>query len=208
MGTWGDSVPAKGEQRRRKREALMQQAALAFRRRGFHATSMEDIANALGVTKGALYRYITSKHEVLYECHKAAERLGDASLELARASGGSGLNKVQVFLRAFLEGYLSSANAGAAMADLDALLAEQRADVVNGRDRVDQGFRRLVEQGVKDGSIHSKNPKIAVFTMMGSINWIPSWFSPDGELDVRAVADSVIDLFVQGLASPEQRRKA
>jgi TetR/AcrR family transcriptional regulator len=191
-------LPSPGEQRLAKREALMQQAALAFRERGFYATSMEDIATALGVTKGALYRYIKSKQEILFECFRSSARIGNAAIELAKEHPGSGLDKLSVFIIDFVSNYLEHNTAGGAMVDVDALFPEQRAEIIAGRDHLDRELRKLMDLGMSDGSIVVSDPKLAEFTLMGSINWIPSWYTPGGTWSPRDVAQAVSETFVRG----------
>lgn len=197
---WGSAeLPSQSEQRLAKREALMQNAALAFRERGFYATSMEDIATSLGVTKGALYRYIKNKQEILFECFLSSSRIADEALKLAKAHDGDGLAKLATFVTEFVEHYLEHNTAGGAMVDIDALFPEQRAEIIAGRDRVDRELRRLLVLGVTDGSIVIHDAKLAELTLMGSINWIPSWYSPGGNWTPREIAETVAEIFTRGL---------
>lgn len=201
MAAWNDVKLSKDQIRQRKKEALIGQAASEFRKRGYHATSMDDIAAALGVTKGALYRYVKSKDEVLYECFKHSNRIGDAALDLAQSTEGRAADKLTRFLREFIRNYLDSNLAGGAMVEIDALLPDQRREVVAGRDRIGRHLRELIEEGVADGSISTESPKLMIFTFMGAINWIPSWFSPEGELDSQQIADQVTRILMDGIKS-------
>jgi TetR/AcrR family transcriptional regulator len=212
-GKWQKTdLPSPSEQRSVKREALIREAARAFRIKGFYATSMEDIATALGVTKGALYRYIENKQEILLECFRSSNRLGEAALELARWHEGSALDKLRAFIVFFVEKYIEENTAGGAMVDIGALFPDQRAEITAGRDKIDVGLRRLVAQGIEDGSIVDRDPKLTVFTIMGSINWIPSWYSPAGKQSPREIAEALADIFTRGLdartgAPPAARRE-
>ena len=192
-------LPSQSAQRLAKREALIRQAALAFRERGFYATSMEDIAATLGVTKGALYRYIKNKQEILFECFLSSSRIGDVAIKLAKEHEGDGLSKLGVFIVHFVETYLEHNSAGGAMVDIDALFPEQRKEIIAGRDRADRELRKFLVQGIEDGSIVTHDAKLAELTLMGSINWIPSWYSPSGKWTPREIAESVAEIFVRGL---------
>lgn len=199
---WGFQKPSREELREQKRAAVIQEAARAFRQKGFRATSMEDIATTLGVTKGALYRYVQDKHEVLFECFKNAQSMSDAALGAAQSHQGSGLAKLQVFLRGFIESFVAQGIAGTIMSDLDELKPEHRLDVIRGRDRIDHGLRQLIVEGIADGSVRSCQPKLAVFGLMGAVNWIPTWYSPEGEFKPAEIAAMMTDLFVNGLTAP------
>ncbi|MBP6816278.1 MAG: helix-turn-helix transcriptional regulator, partial [Burkholderiaceae bacterium] len=74
---WSNVVVSRDEQFRLKRNALLREAARAFSGRGYHNTSLDDVAAVLGVTKAALYHYVRSKQEILFECHMLSLDLGD-----------------------------------------------------------------------------------------------------------------------------------
>lgn len=192
-------------QRQLKRDAVLSEAAQAFRRRGFHATSMDDIAEALGVTKGALYRYVKGKDEILFECYRMSEAIGDLALSRANELSGSGLQRLTAFFVEFIERYLRSNFASPAMVDLDVLSPMQRRAIVKGRDRIDAGVRALVDHGIADGSIRPCDAKFAVLYLMGSVNWMPSWYSMGGKLSPAELARSFAETMVAGLGAPSKR---
>jgi len=179
--------------------ALVRQAALEFRRRGYHGTSMDDLANALGVTKGALYRYVKGKDEVLYECFVQSNRIGLAALDRAEKQSGNAAKRLETFMVEFIREYLDSNLAGGAMIEIDALNPKQRASVVSGRDAVEGRLEKIIKDGVADGSVASANPKLMILSFMGSINWIPSWFSPNGELTSEQIAIQITNIILSGL---------
>jgi TetR/AcrR family transcriptional regulator len=201
------NLPSRSEERVAKRDALIRQAALAFRSKGFHATSMEDIATALGVTKGALYRYVKNKQEILFECFVSSNRIGDSALEIARWHKGDGLSKLALFINYFVENYLEHNTAGGAMVDIDALFPDQRQEIIAGRDKIDKGLRALINEGVEDGSIRVRDAKLAVLTIMGAINWIPSWYSASGALRPAEIAENISEFFLRGMAAPHPAKK-
>ena len=199
MTTWNDAVLSRKDLHKRKRDALVRQAALEFRRRGYHATSMDDIAVALGVTKGALYRYIKRKDEVLFECFVHSNLIGDEALDRAEAVQGKAIEKLRAFMIEFICKYLDSNLAGGAMVEIDALLPKQRTAVVRGRDAIGKRLQKIIELGMDDGSIAKGNPKLMIFSFMGSINWIPSWFSPQKELTSRQIAEEITQITLSGI---------
>ncbi|MCB1465933.1 MAG: TetR family transcriptional regulator [Rhizobiaceae bacterium] len=201
MTTWNGSVLSREHVRGKKRDAVVQQAAMEFRKRGYHATSMDDIATALGVTKGALYRYVKSKDEVLFECFMHSNRIGEIAIDMAEKVKGTALEKLRCFLNEFIKAYLDSNFAGGAMVEIGALLPDQRHEVVRGRDRVDQRLRGLLREGIDEGSILAANPKLMIFSFMGSINWIPSWFSPQGEWTSDEIAHQITEIILSGISA-------
>ena len=82
---------SRDEQFRLKRNALLREAARAFSGRGYHNTSLDDVAAVLGVTKAALYHYVRSKQEILFECHMMSLDIGDEAMKYARTHGRTGI---------------------------------------------------------------------------------------------------------------------
>ena len=77
MTKWANAVPSRAEQQDTKRKAIIREAARCFNRRGSHGTTLEDVAERLGVTKTALYRYVNNKNDLLCACHEEAMEIAD-----------------------------------------------------------------------------------------------------------------------------------
>lgn len=199
QASWGSSIQSSEEQRRGKRDAILREAARSFRSRGFEQTSMTDIAAVLGVSKAALYRYVSNKQELLYECHLTASRFGTLAIVAAESEMGSGLKKLDAAIRTLVTGYFDPENGGAVIVDLDLLTSEQREHIVKERDRFTKALVKIVAGGIADGSIAPTDPEFAVFTLMGAFTWMTRWYSPDGKWKVGDVADMILNLFIEGL---------
>lgn len=201
-------VASQDEQFRLKRTALLREAARAFNARGFHNTSLDDVAAALGVTKAALYHYISSKQEILYECHMMAYDLGDQALEHVREHQGTGLEKVGLVVRRFVELYSGEMGRFAVLSEHDSLEPAQRDAVLARRNAFDRALRGLVEQGIADGSIRPLDAKLAVLFFMGAVNWMATrWFRSDGPLSAGELAAGFEDLFLSALRAERVSRK-
>jgi TetR/AcrR family transcriptional regulator len=188
------------EQRRRKREAVLRVAASAFNRRGFANTSMDDVATVLGVSKPTLYQYFKSKQELLYACHQVAMDNGEAGLALAADDKGSGLEKLIVYLRRYMQGIFGDLGNCPVLTDVDSLAPSDREAVVTRRKRISNATKELIALGVADGSIASCNPKLATLFALGVVNWIPLWYHEGGANTPEEIIESFIALLTTGLA--------
>lgn len=187
------------DQRRRKRDAVLRAAAEAFSRVGFANTAMDDVAATLKVSKATLYQYFRSKQEILYECHIIAMQHGEAGLALAREHPGTGIEKLIVYLRRYMQGAFGELGNLAVLSDVNSLTPERRAKVVKRRRQISRGTDALFADGIRDGSIFPCDPKIAKLFALGVVNWIPVWFRADGEYPADRFIDGFIDLLCQGL---------
>ena len=183
---------------RRRKEEVLRTAALAFSKNGFAKTSMGAVASSLGISKATLYQYFKSKQNILYECHVVSMQHGESGLELAAKHPGNGLEKFIVYLRRYMQGAFGELGNLAMLTDVNSLAPEMRELVVQRRAKISHGTDKVIEQGVADGSIRPCDPKIGKLFSMGVVNWIPAWFSNDGERTADEFVDGFIDLFLKG----------
>lgn len=192
-------VVSRDEQFQLKRNALLREAAGAFAARGYHATSLDDVAASLGVTKAALYHYVRSKQEILFECHMRSMDLGDEALEYARAHGRNGFERVTTLARHYIELITGEMGRMAVLSEYDALDDRSKSIIAARRDRWDRGMREMIAEGVADGSIRAVDPKLAVFYFMGAVNWMTRWYRPDGGSAGTEIASTFADLLGEGI---------
>lgn len=199
--TWNNSVLNKSELRLAKREALLREAVTAFNQRGFHATSMEDIGKSLGVTKAALYYYFPNKQALLAAAFDHVLEVAFESLEAAVKAGGTGYEKLKATIRGYLRETLCELNRCVVLTEEHALIPKQREVIFEKRDRFEAGLRELVREGIADGSIVPCDPKLAIFTIFGAVNWVPKWFSSEGTWSSTQLAEAMAELVCRSIAA-------
>jgi len=191
---WSAIVPSRDELHEAKRGALLREAASAFTRKGFHAASLDDIAQKLGVTKAALYHYFPSKHALLRECFARALEVGFEGLAAAEATGGNAREKLHNALRFYLKEMIDELSCCVVLTEENALLPDDYAELLQQRDRFEIALRDLVRAGIADGSIVPCDPKLAVFTILGAVHWVSKWFNQSGPWSADAVSTALTDL--------------
>lgn len=200
MKAWKGATPSRDEQHRLKREAVVKAAARAFSRNGFRATSLEEIAKDLNVTKAALYYYVKNKNDILLECLRHSTAVGDAALEYGQANGRTGREKLTLMLGRYITEMTRDLAGLAVIGEISGLPVKEQKVVIAARDKFDHAMRAIISEGIRDGSISPCDPKLAVFAIMGAVNWLPRWFSPEGERSGDQIAEAFVALFEQGLA--------
>jgi AcrR family transcriptional regulator len=190
-----------------KREAVLLQAARSFTARGFHRTSLDDIAAELHVTKPTLYYYFTNKEQILYECFRfGLGRLEDASRAQDRADW-SGRRRLVAYLRRYAEIILSDFGGCMALVRDNELGPGYRARIKRLKSEIDRRIRDLVAAGMADGSIARGDPKLTAFALAGALNWAAHWYRPAGELSPSRIAQLLTNLFVRGMAPRSSARR-
>jgi TetR/AcrR family transcriptional regulator len=201
MTTWKNTALSRDALHEAKREALLREAAAAFNRQGFHATSLDDIARNLGVTKAALYHYFPNKNALLQACFDKAMAVAFNSLESARRIGATGRDKLRLTLSGYLEQLIDELNCCVVLIEENALAPKERAKLVQDRDRFEHALRDLVREGIDDGSIVPCDPKLAIFAILGALNWVPKWFRESGPWSARQLTEAFTELFDRALSS-------
>jgi TetR/AcrR family transcriptional regulator len=202
---WKDSVPSEGAIRDAKRQALLREAARAFNRQGFHATSLHDLARKLGVTKAALYHYFPSKKALLKACFDEVMAAAVANLKHAIRNGRTGREKLRMVFAGYLKDIINELSVAVVTVEDNTLSAEDRAAVVKERDRFENELRNLVREGIKDGSIVPCDPKLVTLTMLGALNWVPRWFRHGRGWSEEQLADAMTEILERAVSAQPVR---
>ena len=192
------SARVKRKSEARKHE-ILRAAARVFRRRGYAAAGMREIAEEADLSPGNLYYYFGGKDEILYYCQDRTLEQLLAALETARSSGAPLADQLRAVVRAQLHCTLDELEGATAHLEVDALPDALRAPIIDKRDRYERALRALVAQGIERGEFAPCDAALVTRAMLGAINWTVRWFRPDGPQPVAAVADALADYLVRGL---------
>ena len=194
----------RGRRRRRdhgsKRDAVIRTAARAFDERGYHNTSLDDIAAALGVTKPTVYYYVPNKEQLLFECFLAGLEPIRAALRRAELAEGTGRERLREVVRDYAVAIASEYGWCMVRAEDQDLGTDLSGQVKALKSEIDRGIRRLLQAGVVDGSIAVQDAKLAGFAIAGALNWIAHWYRAGRSLSPEQVADAFVELLENGLA--------
>ena len=205
---WSGSLVGRDEQHKLKRLAILQTAAKLFVERGYHETSLADIADSLHVTKPTLYYYVSSKEEMLAQISGAALAEGELLFQEPLERGTNGLDALRLFMRSYVRTMNSDFGRCLLAARHQRLSAETHERLTEGFRRVDTFARKLFERGIADGSIRDGDVRIATFVLYGAINWIPHWFHADGSLTPEEAGEAMFDVLAAGIAARRPARRA
>ncbi|MGY8904276.1 MAG: TetR family transcriptional regulator [Burkholderiales bacterium] len=187
--------------RNSKREAVLRMAAQVFNEKGYQASTLDEVAERLNVTKPTLYYYVKSKDEILFECVRIGlTMLQDAITEVG-ASGGSAMDKLVAAMHKYTEIVTMDFGMCVIRVGEEPLPPEARQKLRGIKAAIDREFRELIRLGIEEGSIAPCDPKIAAFTMAGALSWIGRWYQPDGPLTPDDIAQQCIALLTHGLCS-------
>lgn len=210
----GDSASAWRAGRKRlrdhdvKRDAVVRTAARAFAEHGFHNTSLDDIAKALDVTKPTIYYYVTNKEELLFQCFVTGLEPIRAALRAVKSAKEPGRERLNAVLRQYAQAVASDFGWCMVIAEHQDLSPSMSEHIRALKVEIDQGIRRLLREGVKDGSVEPCDVKMTAFALAGALNWIAHWYRANQGMTAAQVADAFVTIFEEGLRprAPARRR--
>jgi AcrR family transcriptional regulator len=182
-----------------RRIEILKSAAAAFRHRGYHGASVDEIASALEMTKGNLYYYFRNKEEILFACHDYSNDVLLALLADAQDTEAGPEAKMRKLVVSFIHLILDELRGTALTLDLEALSPPLLKRVIAKRDRFDRGLREIIQEGIDTGVFRPGDPKMIAFAIMGAVNWIPKWFDPAGPATSEQIGEAFADYLVGGL---------
>jgi AcrR family transcriptional regulator len=189
----------RAEERKIKREAVLRTAGRLFTEKGFHATSLDEVAERLNVTKPTLYYYWKNKDEILFECVRTSLQMLHSEVEAAGASGGKPLDKLEAAMRSYINIVTQDFGLCVIRVGEDPLPPESRKKIRGLKAQIDLEFRRVIMESIQDGSIAPCDPKMAAFAIGGALSWIGRWYQVDGAYTPEEIANHFIPMLLQGL---------
>ncbi len=184
-----------------RREQILSGAARVFSRKGYHASTVDEIAKELGLTKASIYYYVRDKSDLLYQLYKRAmSALLESQTEiLARP------DPPDVKLRAMIQEYVRIVASATAMYSVvvlrehQALPPRKRKEIIAMRDQYEQGYHQCIREGIEQGIFEAQDVKMASYVVLGALNWIPNWYNPRGTLSKEQIGQIFAEQLMRGL---------
>lgn len=186
-----------------RRADILAKSAALFAEHGYHSTSVNEIAEAVGISKPTLYHYIKSKEEILYWIHhefsewlldrlhqrddvpmtheqRILETMADIFMLMQTRSG-----QVRTFFEHFRE-----------------LPADRQSEIQDSRDQYFDEVRSMFVDAMAAGELRQIDPTFTTLAMFGVCNWAYQWYRPDGPMEPREIAYVMFDILSNGWSSP------
>ena len=185
------------------RETAIRAAALRlFRQKGYHAASMQDIADAVGLYKGSLYYYVASKEELLVQLFegRAEQVLGE--IGLAASGSGSARERLRAMVRTYVIGVLRNLDSvHVYLREEQSLPPPALRQVHRQQDAMRDHFEGVIAEGMRGGDFGRGDPKLATLALLGMCTWVHRWFRPRGRLGEATIADDLAERAVRMLSA-------
>jgi AcrR family transcriptional regulator len=183
-----------------RRDELLAKAEQLFADRGYHATSVRDIAEALDIKAGSLYTHIEAKEELLWELLNSAADRFFAALRPIADSELIPIEKLKRAISAHVRVITDDVVSASVYTTQWRHLGDvRRAEFASRRDEYEQLFRGLVHDCIRTGAFADVDEKFATLLILSSINWVYQWYKPDGPMTAEEIARTLTEMLLNGL---------
>jgi len=187
------------------REQLKCAAARLFREQGFHGTSVAEIATAAWITKSSLYHHFESKQALLAEILTDTASRVTPTVEAIASADLPAAERLRAAARSHVVELIHDQDKVACFVEEGRFLESGYRDAfVAARDRYEQSFRRILDDGVRSGEFRPMSVSLASLAVLGMCNSVVHWYQPSGHLDVDTVAEQFADLAVRSMLSEQE----
>ncbi|GAA5337587.1 TetR/AcrR family transcriptional regulator [Thermus antranikianii] len=188
-----------------RREQILTVAGYLFSQRGYHATSMRELAKHLNLQGGSLYAHITSKEELLLEVvRQAAERF----LGVLEGLKGDPVSKLKSLVRGHLEVIAQELPRATVFfhewKHLSPPLLEEAKAL---RRRYEEGVQAVIREGMEQGVFRVENLRLATLFVLSALNWTYQWYRPEGPLTLEELSEAYATLILRALGVEANKEK-
>lgn len=192
---------------------ILDAAAEAFTQRGFADTTVDDIAASVGATKGLIYYHFRTKFDIFLAVYELGMKQVREQVEPYANGPGSGRQRIEMMSVAHLVNLMKDldyhhvVHQGVRNQESTALKDRQRDALLqlnNLRRDYENIFRRVIGEGVADGSLRSVDIALAARLLLSSLNSVDAWYRKgegQSDHDIRRLADAIVDLTISGMAA-------
>lgn len=192
--------PSKQSKPATRLEEVLQSAANIFFAKGYHATSIEDVARDVGMLKGSLYYYIKSKDDLLFRLLLAGIEDSDSHIARQIHPEGDPLEQLERAIRAQIDYIIENrVQFGLFLHEFDSLSGKRQHKLISVMSRYNARFVELVRRAQEQGKLTQGEPWIIVNGILGMCNWLYRWYDPDQESDSEQIKGVFVRMIFEGI---------
>ncbi len=183
-----------------KRQQIKDQAAYLFRKRGYKATNMRDLAEAVGVKAASLYNHISNKEELLQELLMDMAKLFTKSMADVQSSSLKPVEKLERLIADYVHYTVEHTDAISLLTGEWVHLDEKpKQEFLTLRDNYEDGFRQILTECIATGQFNKIDVDIALFSTLSTLRWLYSWYSKHKDFNQLELERQITGMLIDGL---------
>ena len=186
----------------RKLQRILKAAAQVFSEKGYEGASIRDLSRSSGVSLAGLYYYIESKQKLLYLIQICTFKTILSRLEKRLASVTDPVERLHILVHNHLEYFLQHPVEMKVLSHEDeALEGDCRKEVLEIKRRYYETALRIFDEMRRRGLARRLNPRVAVLSLFGMMNWVYTWYRPKVDPQADALAEAITGMFLHGVSN-------
>ncbi len=183
-----------------RRTEILECAAKLFREKGYKATSMRDIAKAVGIQGASLYNHIDSKQDLLVELLMFIANLFTKEMDEINKSSLTPVDKIKRLIGLHVR-YTEEHTDSISIITSEWVHLEEPvlSEYLDLRAAYERKFEKIITNCIKEGSFEKVNPKIALFSILSTLRWLYSWYSKQKNINPIELEQQMIHCLLTGL---------
>ena len=188
------------QQHRVKRNAIIREAARAFNENGFDGTSLDAVADRLGVTKKALYYYIKNKQEILKEIFLQWVGVQEWAIDRAEEEGKDGLDCLSLYADYYVSRVLETMTPmDRIIGEISSLDAATIRLIKSQRRELDKRLAGFVDRAIQEGLAAEQDSGLVIKVVNGALDWMFKWYRPTGPRSLSEEVGSLMSILFKGI---------
>lgn len=181
-----------------KKTEILNEALNLFASKGYHATTLDEIAEKVGVTQAALYYYFKSKAEIVELVIQSIIKRMEDAINVSE-SDLSSKEKLREFITYHIQYAAEHRNDSKILFEqIDTLPMKTREFVRRKEKADDEALQNILKQGVEGGNFALEDIKIVSYGILGICNWVYRWYKPEGRLTIEEITNILVNLLENG----------
>lgn len=174
---------------RKKKQEILRTAAEVLYEKGYHGTTMEEIASRLLMTQGSMYYYFKNKDDLLYQCHNDILENGLIKIKEIISSTSSPTQKLKEAIEVHINFAIMEKPLFSLLNRPDQIFSDEYLEgIIQMRSKYDQCFDIVLKEGIQKKEFSKIDIKMTRFIILGALNSIENWYSPNGEKNKEEIA--------------------
>src|SRR5690554_1285287 len=183
-----------------RKEEIIKVAATLFRKKGYNAISMRDLAAEMDMKAASLYNHISGKQEILAAIILEVALEFTEGMESVMTQNSSSLKKLEGLIELHIDITLNHSEALAAVNnDWMHLEGDNLSAFIKMRDEYEDNFRELIKTGIESNEIRSAHPEVILFSILSTLRTLHLWYEKRGKLDVNVLKKDMVTVLLKGI---------
>lgn len=183
-----------------KKDFILTRASAMFREKGFPATSMRDLAEAVGIEAASLYNHIQSKSEILQEIVFRTANDCNIHLDSLEEGDSSSIKKIESLIRFHVQMMVNQFDDYCVMINEWIHLSEPYlTNFVNQRRSYVQRMEAIIEEGIRNKEMKPVMPYVAMLTILSSVRGLEFWHRSGMKVTPQTIEDNMVSFLINGL---------